>query len=328
LVKFKSQLLLLLLLLMALPSGAQAPRSGAKPVGGVSTAPNISDVPKTGEDRNVPEPEGGALAGGSYDNKYFGLSYPVPPHWTETVKGPPPSDAGYYVLDSFKLPQPSASKAKGTILIAAWDLFFVPRPARDAFELVKDIKGSLPQVYEVEAGPTETKIAGHAFVRLDYTAPVAELHWKVLATEIRCHMVEFVLTGQDVAVLEDLVQKMSELELPEGADATAGTGGGPFPICIKDYASGPNVLHKVDPEMVGPRYSNVPVRVIIGANGKARHIHVISASPEQAKSVRDALAQWSFKPYQQNGVAVEVETGILFKFPPDGAKLPPVPEKY
>jgi hypothetical protein len=48
--------------------------------------------------------------------------------------------------------------------------------------------------------------------------------------------------------------------------------------------------------MVGPRFTTVPTRVI--------------------------------KPYTQNGVPAEVETGILFKFPPDGTTLSPVPEKY
>jgi hypothetical protein len=280
------------------------------------------------DDRNVPEPESGTVAGGAYENKYFALSYPLPAHSTEAVKGPPPSDAGYYVLDSFKLAQPSEGKAVGTILIAAWDLFFVPRPAKNAFELVKDIKGGLAETYEVEAAPAETKIAGHSFVRLDYGVASAQLHWKVLATEIRCHTVEFVLMGRDTGMLENLVRDMGKLKLPDGADAKVGTGGGQFPICIKDYATGANVLHRVDPVMVGARFTSVPVRVIIGADGKARHIHVINGSPEQAKSVRDALAQWSFKPYVQNGTPVEVETGILFKFPPDGTKLPPIPEKY
>jgi TonB family protein len=319
-------LVLLLLVASGIDVWAQKP-AGVEPAVGAAATMRI-DSSKTNETVTILEPEGGGIVGGAYDNKYFALSYPVPPNWTEAVKGPPPSDAGYYVLDSFKLAPTAENKPKGTILVAAWDLFFVPRPAKNALELVKDIKGSLSQMYEVESAPAEVKIAGHSFVRLDYGASAAQLHWKVLATEIRCHMVEFVFTGRDVAMLEGLVRNMSKLQLPEGADATSGTGGGQFPTCIKDYATGPNVVHKVDPVMAGPRYTNVPVRVIIGTDGKVRHIHVINGSPEQDKSVRDALAQWSFKPYVQNGVAAEVETGILFKFPPDGTKLPPVPEKY
>lgn len=288
----------------------------------------MEDGPVKSEGPDLAEPEDGTVAGSSYDNKYFALRYPVPLNWTQTVRGAPPSDAGYYVLDLLKRAESPESKLKGTILIAAWDLFFVPRPAKNALELVQDIHKNLPQIYEIEAAPAEVKLAGHAFVRFDYGSSAAQLHWKVLATEIRCHMVEFVFTGQDVGMLEDLVRQMNKLGLPEGADAVSGTGGGPFPVCIKDYASGANVLHKVDPVMVGARFTNVPVRFIVGADGKAHHIHVISASPEQAKSARDALAEWSFKPFMENGAPREVETGILFKFPPEGVKLPPIPEKY
>jgi hypothetical protein len=317
LVKFQQ----LLLFLMVLECCVQAQKFTGHGSGASDGSTPLEQV-------DVAEPESGAVTGGAYENKYFALRYPIPTNWAEAVKGPPPSDAGYYVLDSFKLAHPSEGKSKGTILLAAWDLFFVPRPTKDALDLIKDIKGSLPEVYEVEAAPVEIKLAGHSFVRLDYGAPGAQLYWRVLATEIRCHVVEFVLTGRDVAMLENLMQHMHQLKLPEGAESALGKVGGQFPVCIKDYATGANVLHKVDPVITGPRFTSVPVRIIIGADGKARHIHVINASPEQAKSVREALAQWSFKPYMQNGSPMEVETGILFKFPPDGAKLPPVPEKY
>lgn len=67
--------------------------------------------------------------------------------------------------------------------------------------------------------------------------------------------------------------------------------------------------------MTGPRYASVPVRFIVGADGKLEHVHAISGFPEQVKSVTDALAKWEFKPYIVNGQPVEVETGLLFQFP-------------
>jgi hypothetical protein len=36
--------------------------------------------------------------------------------------------------------------------------------------------------------------------------------------------------------------------------------------------------------------------------------------------LRTAPTTWIFKPYIRNGVAAELETGILFKFPPEGQK--------
>jgi hypothetical protein len=85
---------------------------------------------------------------------------------------------------------------------------------------------------------------------------------------------------------------------------------------VKNYASGENVLHKVDPAMTGPKFTTVPVRVIIGTSGRVKQMHMIHAFPEQAKSIEDALMQWVFKPYTLDGNAVEVETGILFEFRP------------
>ncbi|MGA7566788.1 MAG: energy transducer TonB, partial [Terriglobales bacterium] len=55
-----------------------------------------------------------------------------------------------------------------------------------------------------------------------------------------------------------------------------------------------------------------PVRIIIDKEGKVKHIHLISAFPDQAKAITDALEQWKFRPYAIDGKPAEVETGILF----------------
>lgn len=211
------------------------------------------------------------------------------------------------------------------ILISAWDMFFLPRPAGNPLGLLQDMKETLSPVYVLEMPPKEIKVGNHSFARFGYTA--AELHWQVLVTEVRCHFVEFAFVGRDTELLDGLVQGMNTLKLPPEAEVAAKDSAG-FPACVKDYASGDNVLHKVDPVMAGPRFTSVPVRIIIGADGRVKHIHVIHAFPDQARSVEDALAQWVFKPYRRNGVAREVETGILFKFPADEEKLPPVKETY
>jgi len=173
---------------------------------------------------------------------------------------------------------------------------------------------SLSAVYKVEAPPREIELAGGSFVRLDYTAPVAGLHWKVLATNIRCHVVQFVFSGRDAALLERLIGLLNDGAFLEHAAAVTRSGRQTVPACLKDYATDANVLHKVDPVMVGPRFTEVPVRFIIGVDGKIKHIHVINAFPEQAKSVENALVRWEFKPYLREGVPAEVETGLLFKF--------------
>lgn len=263
-------------------------------------------------DAVTPLPEGGSMAGGAYTNQYFGLSYALPPDWYEKYKGPPPSDSGRYVLAQIRPPDTFPGSARGSVLIAAQDMFFSLLPAGNAVELVKQMKDALPAEYKVEREPASVTLANRAFVRLDYFAPAAGLHWYTLATEIRCHMVQFVFTSRDAQLLERLVEGMSALKLPVEADPSRGEGGGEAPVCIPDYATQENVTHRVDPVLTERRFNPIPVRIIVGQDGKVKHIHFISAFPEQAKAITDALWQWRFKPYVREGQPVEVETGILF----------------
>ena len=204
-------------------------------------------------------------------------------------------------------------------MIAAQDMFFYARPVHNSSELLKDVKENLNEAQKAENGPAELKIANHAFGRFDFTG--AGLHFVQFATDVRCHVVTFVVTTRDPKVLDKLIQAIGNLKLSEG-EAMAGETSAP--LCIKDYATGENVIHKVDPEIIGPKYTQVPVRFIIGTDGKVKHIHVINAFPDQAKSVERALAQWELKPYKANGKAVEVETGIMFEFKPSGPQKPGV----
>jgi hypothetical protein len=83
-------------------------------------------------------------------------------------------------------------------------------------------------------------------------------------------------------------------------------------LCIKDYASEENVIARVDPIFTEHRFNSVPVRVIIDREGRVKHIHFLSAFPDQTKAISDALGQWKFKPYLREGKPVEVETGLVF----------------
>ena len=84
------------------------------------------------------------------------------------------------------------------------------------------------------------------------------------------------------------------------------------PVCLKDFATPDTVLEREEPVFSQPRFNPVAVRIVIDQEGRVKHIHFLSAFPEQAKSISDALLQWRFKPYLLNGQPVEVETGLLF----------------
>jgi hypothetical protein len=88
--------------------------------------------------------------------------------------------------------------------------------------------------------------------------------------------------------------------------------GTPSRYVFKDYARDENLIARVDPILSEHRFNPVPVRIIINEKGKVKHIHFLSAFPDQAKVITDALEQWKFKPYRRDGHPVEVETGVMF----------------
>lgn len=322
--KFSGSMIVLALLVSSF-SRAQLAKPQPSPQNGGDFSDNVQPLNKvpagvilvkgawsSASDSVTPVPEGGTMTSNIFIDKYFGMTYSLPDAWAETYKGPPPSESGRYILAQLGPTERFKGPDRGTILITAQDMFFTPLPASNAIELVNYSKNHLQADYKVEMPPTPTKIADHPFTFFAYWSPVAELHWYVLATEIRCHAVEIVLSSRDTKLLENLTLDLNKMKLPADIGSTAGTRGGEFPVCMKDYAREENMISRVDPVFTEHRYNPVPVRIIIDKEGKIKHIHYLSAFPDQAKVISDALAQWRFKPYRQSGKPVEVETGILF----------------
>jgi hypothetical protein len=305
------------------PAAAQKALPGddlLRPIAPPSVA--VAPGPSIGGDK-MPVPEGGLLAGGAYRSDYFGFSYSLPRGWEQTFAGPPPSDTGHYFLAEFvRRDQPTGS-GEGSILITAADQFFASRELDTPRHMIDIMKARLEPVYQLEAAPEEVKLGNRTFVRLQYQSRAAELHWRVLAAEIRCHIVEFIFTSRDTRLLDALVQSMNGMQVPT---TTSPLNPSEVPVCIQDYATSPNLDRKVDPAFAGPRFTNIPTRIIIDQNGTVKQVHVISAFPAQAEAVKAALAQWKFKPSVENGRPREVETGLMFSFPSrQGKSQVPVP---
>jgi len=263
-------------------------------------------------DSVTPVPEAATVSQGVFNDTYFGISYTMPQGWTQEFEGPPPSEIGSYVLAQIGPPETKDGPASASMLITALDMFFTPLSANNALELAAYTRDHLQADYKVETAPTLIQLAGRSFSFFSYWSPVAELHWEVLAIQIRCHAVQFVLTSRDTKLLNRLMLDLNTMKLPTDVSAIAGGGGGSFPVCIKDYARDENIIARVDPVFSEHRFNAIPVRVIIDKQGRIRHIHFISAFPDQAKAISDALEQWKFRPYVVDGRPVEVETGILF----------------
>jgi hypothetical protein len=253
-------------------------------------------------DATTPLPENGTIANEVYENRYFGLKYALAPGWNQQVEGPPPSDNGYYVLAQIEPVDRSRQPLEGHALIAAQDMFFGAAPAGTAAELIGYSKQHLDPDYKIERPPSAVRIGGRDFIRFEYGSPVAGMHWQILATQIRCHTVEFIFTGTDTQRMARMMKALDSLQVSDGE----------APVCIKDFATPANLLARDEPVLPQSRFNPIPVRIIIGPDGRVRHIHFISAFPEQTRGIADALAQWRFKPYLLDGRPVAVETGIMF----------------
>lgn len=287
------------------PDSPQVPRAVPKGVIFVKGAWSSAS------DSATPVPEDGKIADNTYRNAYFGINWVLPRNWTEKYKGPPPSDQGRYVLADVVPNDTLTGQSGGSVLITADDLFFAPFPVTRGTELVDFTKEHLQQDYKVERPPTEITIGKQPFRFFAYWSPAAELHWYVFATQVRCHAVQIVLSSSDSKVIERLTRDLNAMTIaPEGVLAD----GSAAPICVKGYAEGDKVVSRVAPIFAERRFNTIPVRVVIGKDGKIKHIHFLSAFPDQAKAITDALGQWKFKPYLRNGQAVEVETGIVFGY--------------
>lgn len=258
-------------------------------------------------DASTPVPEEGRIGEGRYRNAYFGLTYPVPAGWIEQPAGPPPSDAGSYVLTQFALRD--GERVKAHVLVSAQDLFFDPFGAAGAKDVVARMRTMVREQYEFENGPEQVTIAGRTFERLAYKGRRAKLYWRMFTTDTRCHALTFTFTGSDTAALDAAEKALAGLVL--GKDA---------PACVHGYAR-EHVVQKTTP-VFQQRYNTIPVRLIVDAEGKVKHVHLLSAFPEQSEPILKALRDWRFEPYVVGGKAVEVETGVVLGRPARSNRAP------
>jgi hypothetical protein len=256
----------------------------------------------------MPFPEDGKVQGGIYVNDYFDLSFPLPGGWIEGDPGPDPSDAGYYVLSSL-IPK---SELNATILIAAQDMFFAHGSHGDMAEEVQAFRQMVSEIdgMTIDREPAEVKVADRLLHRMDFSG--VGLYRATFTTPIRCHSVSFNLTARSPDLLANLAFSIDKL-------SSAGKPRGDVPLCIENYAVPENLLRRVEPTAVGPKFTPIPVRLVIDTQGGVKEIHVIHAGPEQRKSIEEVLRQWKFRPYHRNGHAVDVETGLVFRFTPAGS---------
>jgi hypothetical protein len=255
----------------------------------------------------APDPQDGKVAGGAYTNAYFDLSYPLPQGFAEGLAGPDPSHSGYYVLGNFVAQNAGA----GMILVAAQDTFF-DEARRDLAEAASEMRDTMAQIDGMSSDREPAEIV---FGRRSASRPASSPAWRIdfsgvglyramIITEMRCHLVSITLTAPDPQARDTLASSLDHISQAAGRDP---------PVCIRDYATGDQLIRKVAPTDIAPSPMPIPARIIIGRDGGVRHVHVIRATDAQRKGIAQALQQWTFKPHTVNGRAVEVETGLALR---------------
>jgi hypothetical protein len=259
------------------------------------------------------DPESGAVVGDIYTNAYFGLSLRLPPGWAEGLGGPPPSGRGLYVLAAMD----GTKASSATMLIVAQDLFFSAKPLSNVADAAADLHDAMAGTPDLSIDPTpaNVKIGGHDFLRLGYHAGGLYRVW--LATELRCHIVSFNITGTDQATVDRIADFLRTMSLPTQSNTQTESNSDAErtpPTCMKDYVTAQTTVRRVEPLLVDLNGQTVPVRIIIGPDGKVLRVHVISATPAQRRAIEEALTQWEFKPLELSGRPAAVETGLVFEF--------------
>jgi hypothetical protein len=258
----------------------------------------------------MPRPQDGTIADGIYTNKYFHLSYPLPPGWKHGAGEPQPSYSANYVLTTLvPIDGPTA-----TVMIAAQDTFFAPKALRDIVPAAHELSRAMAALpgMTIDRRPEEAAISGRPFSRVDFSG--VGLFRSTWITQIRCHLLNFNLMANTPERLDLL-----RLSLNKIVYVGDGAAESPDPMCIDNYANAENLVAKVDPEAAGPTFTPIPLRITVGTDGSVKDVHVIRASAQQRNNIEKALAQWKFKPRGMDGRAVEIETGLLLEFRPGGA---------
>jgi hypothetical protein len=284
--------------------------------------------PHTGAAAALPDPDDGRIEDGAWVSRYFALSYPLPPGWTQGLAGPEPSHAGYYVLGTLM----AGNGERAMILLTAHDTFFAATTFRDGASMTREIGRTMSAIdgHTIDAPPAETTIAGRPFSRIDYSG--FGLYRSALITPIRCHLVSFNITAASPELRAAAVKSLDRLAriAPEGQDSNPASNRAsnqhsnqnspPLadPVCKANQAPPERLLTRVDPPAMAPYTPPVPVRLIIGAGGDVTHVHVIRATAEQRNAITAAFGQWRFRPPALEDGASALETGLLVAFTPGG----------
>jgi len=91
------------------------------------------------------------------------------------------------------------------------------------------------------------------------------------------------------------------------------------PVAVSSQVAGAHLMRRVEPvypEQARQRFiqGEVTLEAVIGQDGGVQVLKLLSGDPELASSAADAVRQWRFRPYEQQGKAVPFSTRLSVNF--------------
>lgn len=284
----------------------------------------------------------GKLDGNTYRNPSLGIRFQLPEEWLGIAAGAAPG-MGAEAPPEFTLltarPEGVAATEPRLITLAAHRL--PPLAEREPGRFLMSRAPSLQGPYadgKVEnlAPASPLELDQRRFARLDQVVtpregPLPPVHTTRVAGFVNGVMLELSFAGGSRAEVEAMLESLDSLrlfppDLPEDVEPEP-------PLVIPAPPESSSIRRIVVPESVAraqvrsrvePEYpeearargvhGEVLLRVIVGTTGVVEEVSVLSGHPLLNDAALDAVRQWVFEPYLQNGRAVEVETTIRVRF--------------
>ncbi len=91
------------------------------------------------------------------------------------------------------------------------------------------------------------------------------------------------------------------------------------PVAVSSQVAGAHLMRRVEPVYPEPArqrfiQGEVTLEAVIGQDGSVQVLKLLSGDPELASSAADAVRQWRFRPYEQQGKAVPFSTRLSVNF--------------
>jgi TonB family protein len=91
------------------------------------------------------------------------------------------------------------------------------------------------------------------------------------------------------------------------------------PVAVSSQVAGAHLMRRVEPVYPEPARQRfiegeVTLEAVIGQDGSVEVLKLLSGDPELASSAADAVRQWHFRPYEQQGKAVPFSTRLSVNF--------------